>query len=343
MPFYEGIKLEKGMYTVGGKNFTGVLEELDPSENYKGTDLDGLDAYQRQLKRFDIKVSGTGCDTVEKFFSSTDSAVLFPEYIARAVRQGINSSDDLESVIAVKTSVDAIDYRAVSSETINATGNSVSEGTEMPSVNVSTKSSLVSLAKHGRLFSSTYEALRFQNLDVLTIILSKLGEDIASEQLNDAVNVLLNGDGTSSDAAVEIEATYGSSVPSSATLNYGHLLQLWEGLGMYNLNAMVASASSVKDILSLAEMKDAVAGLNFQGTGKVVTPMGAKLIKSSKVVANKILGFDKNKALQMIQSGDVIIDYDKIIDRQLDRATISVTAGFSRIFKDAVKVLDYNV
>ena len=47
---YDSIKLEKGMYHVAGKSFTQVLEELDPSENYAGSDLEGLDAYQRQLK-----------------------------------------------------------------------------------------------------------------------------------------------------------------------------------------------------------------------------------------------------------------------------------------------------
>lgn len=343
MSIYEGIKLEKGMYTIGGKNFTSVLEELDPSENYKGTELDGLDAYQRQLKRFDIRVSGAGCDKVEKFFSSADSAVLFPEYIARAVRQGIKSSDVLESVTAVNTRIDAIDYRAVSSATENVTGEAVAEGTAMPSVNVTNKSKLVSLAKHGRVFSSTYEALRFQNLDVLAVILGKIGEDIAAEQFADAVNALLLGDGTTADKATEVKATYSDANQSTAKLSYSHLLQLWEGLGAYNLNTMIASAATVKEILSLPEMKDAPAGLNFQGTGNIVTPMGAKLMKSAKISENNILGFDKNKALQMIQSGDIVIDYDKIIDRQLDRASISVTAGFTRIFKDAVKVLDYSV
>ena len=38
-------------------DFTGALEKIDPSENYSGTALEGLDAYQLQLKRFDIKVS----------------------------------------------------------------------------------------------------------------------------------------------------------------------------------------------------------------------------------------------------------------------------------------------
>ena len=77
MAAFENIKLEKGLYTTG-KSFTKALEELDPSENYIGTPLEGLDAYQRQLKRFDIKVSGRGSDRVEKFFKTTDSAALFP-------------------------------------------------------------------------------------------------------------------------------------------------------------------------------------------------------------------------------------------------------------------------
>ena len=51
---YENITLEKGMYNVRG-GITAALESIDPSENYKGTDLEGLDAFQRQLKRFDIR------------------------------------------------------------------------------------------------------------------------------------------------------------------------------------------------------------------------------------------------------------------------------------------------
>ena len=44
MAFYETLKLEKGMYSAPGKSFTQALEELDPSENYRGTPLEGLDA-----------------------------------------------------------------------------------------------------------------------------------------------------------------------------------------------------------------------------------------------------------------------------------------------------------
>ena len=76
MTAFDNIRLEKGLYASG--DFTGALEKIDPSENYSGTALEGLDAYQRQLKRFDIKVSGAGSDVVDKFFKTSDSARALP-------------------------------------------------------------------------------------------------------------------------------------------------------------------------------------------------------------------------------------------------------------------------
>lgn len=67
MANFENITIEKGMYQTKG-GISGALEKLDPSENYRGTALEGLDAFSRQLKRFDIKVKGRNSDCVEKFF-----------------------------------------------------------------------------------------------------------------------------------------------------------------------------------------------------------------------------------------------------------------------------------
>ena len=95
---YDNIRLEKGMYRQAGQQFTQVLESLDPSEGYRGTGLEGTDAFQRQLKRFGIRVKGPGSSPVEKFFQTMDSAVLFPEYIARAVRQGMEENCERSSL-----------------------------------------------------------------------------------------------------------------------------------------------------------------------------------------------------------------------------------------------------
>ena len=332
MAFCDTIKLEKGMYNISGKSFTSVLEDLDPSENYKGTSLEGLDAYQRQLKRFNIKVSGRGCDKVEKFFSTPDSAILFPEFLSRAIKQGLTACDVIPEITAVNTIIDGIDYRAIKSETATATQNDAIEGNALREVSVRTDSSLVSLKKYGRLFSSSYEALRFQNLDVVAVIFKKIGMDIANEQMLDAVSALVS---SGSSAATEVEPE------TPGTLTYTDLLTLWKNFNPYHPNVMMASSTTIKEILSLPAMQDAEAGLAFHGTGNLVTPLGAKLVMVKGLEDGKIITIDSNFALQMIQSGDVIVEYDKVIDKQLERATISVTAGFSRIFRDAVKVLNY--
>ena len=51
---------------------------------------------------------------VEKFFHTTDSAVLFPEFVSRVVRQGMES-DILPEITATTTNFDGMDYRTIAS------------------------------------------------------------------------------------------------------------------------------------------------------------------------------------------------------------------------------------
>ena len=41
----------------------------------------------------------------------------------------------------------------------------------------------------------------------------------------------------------------------------------------------------------------------------------------------------------MVSSGDVLVEYDKLIDRQLERAAITSISGFTKLYQDASKVL----
>mgnify|MGYP002511313689 CR=1 FL=1 len=75
------------------------------------------------------------------------------------------------------------------------------------------------------------------------------------------------------------------------------------------------------------------------GTGKIITPMGAKVLRTSAVPEGKIIGLDKNYALEMVKAGDVMVEYDKLIDRQLERAAITTISGYAKIFEDASRVL----
>ncbi|MEE0913790.1 MAG: phage major capsid protein [Ruminococcus sp.] len=334
MANFENITIEKGMYQ-GKGSLTDVLERIDPSENYIGTSLDGLDAFSRQLKRFDIKVKGKGSDCVEKFFQTSNSAALFPEYVSRAVRQGMERVNILPNLVASTTEIEGLDYRSIVSAPSedDKTLKVVNEGAVIPQTVVKTRENLVKLHKRGRMLVASYEALRFQRLDLFTVTLNQIGAYIARAQLKDAIDVLLNGDGNSNAAEIVTAETSGD-------VTYNDILKLWSSLSPYELNTILAPTTEMLKILSLSQMQDAEAGLDFQGTGKMITPLGASLLHVPEMTEGKIIGLDKNCALEMVQAGGVITDYDKLIDRQLERAAITCTAGFSKIFTEASKTLE---
>jgi hypothetical protein len=145
--------------------------------------------------------------------------------------------------------------------------------------------------------------------------------------MNDAVNALFDGD------SVEKVAI------ANETLEYSDLVNLWASLNPYKLSTMIMTGNTMVKLLNMDEFKDSNAGLNFHGTGNLITPFGTEVLRFDDWDDDVVIGIDKNYALEKVQAGDVVTDYDKLIDRQLERATITTITGFSPIFNDACKLL----
>ena len=337
---FDNLKLEKGMYRQEGKSFTQVLESLDPSENYRGTALEGTDAFQRQLKRFGILAKGAGSSPVEKFFRTMDSAVLVPEYISRTVRQGMEENDILPAITATTTVIDSMDYRSVYSEATDDDKalREVLEGTAIPETQIKTKEHLVHLHKRGRMLVASYEAIRFQKLDLFGVMLRQIGAHIQKMQLMDALTVLSGGDGNQNESPI---FSVGSEPISgtAGTLGYEQLVEFWGQFDPYTMNTMICSTGTMTQMLKIPEMQNPMAGLNFQGTGCIGTPLGAKVHRVSGLEDGVILGLDNRYALEQVRCGDVLVEYDKLIDRQLERAAITSIAGFGKICNGAAAIL----
>ena len=338
---YDNLRLEKGMYRQEGMSFTQVLESLDPSENYRGTALEGTDAFQRQLKRFGIRAKGAGSSPVEKFFRTMDSAVLFPEYIARTVRQGMEENDILPAITATTTIIDAMDYRSIYSVPTDDDKElkDVEEGGTIPETEVKTKEHLISLSKRGRMLVASYEAIRFQKLDLFSVMLRQIGAHIQKQQLSDAVDVLINGD-DNDNAAVQYTIGTTPISGSQGTLGYDQLVEFWGQFDPFTMNTLLCSTSCMTKMLKIPELQNPLTGLNFQGTGKLTTPLGAQLHRTSAVADGVIIGLDNRYALEQVRAGDVLVEYDKLIDRQLERAAITSIAGFGKICTGAACVLN---
>ena len=214
----------------------------------------------------------------------------------------------------------------------------VAEGASIPATQVKTKDNLVKLNKRGRMLVASYEAIRFQKLDLFSVTLRQIGAYIQTMHLKDAVDVLVNGDGNNNAVST---FTIGTSplTGKAGTLTYQQLVEFWAQFEPYELNCFLMNTDAMVKMLGLSEFQNPLTGLNFQGTGALSTPLGAELLRASCVDAGKIIGLDRRYALEMVQAGDVTVEYDKLIDRQLERAAITSISGFGKIMPEASKVL----
>lgn len=318
---YTDIKLEKGLYSITGKSFTEALGELDPDRDYRGTELEGLDAFERQLKRFDINVSGSGCDRVEKFFLSTESAVLFPEYVRRQIKEGMDEASILPDIAAAQTYTDSYDFRALS-VTADGSEDGAEQLAELAQTTVKLASASTALTKFARRLSCSYESVRKQRIEAFGVILRSLGAQLSRAINSSAVKAL-------SDAA---------SVSSySGGVTYAALAAFWASMSQYDMDVMLCSPAMMADILALDEMKYCVT--DFMSSGRVVTPYGVTIIKASGLEDGTAVGIDSKCAAEVIFGGDVIVDIDKLISNQCDEVAASVLCGCAVLTSGAVKKL----
>lgn len=318
---YDSVKLEKGLYHLANRTFSQALEEADPSAQYQGTPLEALDAFERQLKRFDIHVSGDRCDQVEKFFTTTESAVLFPEFVRRAVKQGMEESI-LPSLTAASASVNATSCKGFSIvETDGAYNVTTAEGAAFKKTEI-TEGSTFALDKYGRVITATYETVRQQRIDVFAVMLRAVGRKLAGAIAAKALTVLKN--------SVTAFNAGGTSIA------YSDVTALYGKFDDYDMTAVIASPANVAAILAMTEMRDRA----VDAKGCIRLPFGAKLLKDSSVGDNTVIGISSDFALAAFAGTDVLLESDRLIDCQLDRIAVSVRIGFQPLMSGAVAVLN---
>ena len=276
------------------------------------------------------------------YSSSLHGIILAESYGVPSVflRQGMEEESILPAITATVTKFDGMDYRSIASVPSEEDKKlrRVEEGARIPETTVRTQENLVHLYKRGRMLVASYEAIRFQRLDLFSVTLRQIGAYIGRMHLEDAIEVLRNGDGNQNAAQ---QYTIGTKpiTGTKGTLTYDALLEFWSQFDPYTMNTMLVGSDVMLAMLKLDEFQNPLTGLNFQGTGTLTTPLGAKLLRTSAMPAGILIGLDRNYALEQICGSEITVEYDKLIDRQLERAAITSISGFAKLFTEASKVL----
>lgn len=306
------VNLSKEMYNhLNGKTFTDALEELDPSSTYIHTPLETLDAFERQLKRYGIKVCGTDCDCVEKFFSSPDTAILFPEYVRRCIAKGFNSTV-LSSITAVKTVCGSNQY--------------TNFALELDGTNIEENGTATTLGKYNRLITMPYEIVKNQRLSVFGIMLKSIGVRLAASVTKKAMLVL------ETDAQTR-----------AYELTDEALTMLHRGFNCFDMTTIIANPANIMNIIKMYGLSNEAVSAD----GKIILPFGSELISTPAIPENTVIGMDENFALEFITDSGLTMNVDKLMsletrgrEHQFDPIQVSITCGFRKIVPEAVKKLN---
>lgn len=312
-----------------GTDLTGYLEELDPSRPESA-----LDAFERQLAVAGIRISGANSDPIDRFFSTKESAVLFPEFVSRSVRSGMDDFRKLEKIVGTRTRIDSDTYKTIyMDDSVLSAGDlelaRVGEGAALPRIEIKTAEHSIAIYKFGRYLEATYEAIRRRKAAVVAVFLRAVGVQIQKDKFAAAIGVLIGGDGNGNAAPVQ----------TTASLGYGALVEFSLAFAPYELNVLVTNKATAKALLTLSEFADPAVSLNFQTRGEMITPFGAELLIDEAVPANKVLGLDRRFALEEVYETSVLTESEKLIRQQLEGTAISEVAGFGRIINSATRVL----
>lgn len=350
------IKLSVDLYKQAyseGKTLSQYLESIDPSDKYGPNEK--LDAFERQLARFGIKVNsneakGLYADKVEKFYTTSESKVLFPEYINRVAREALMAGDILPELVAVTTPIDSGVYRSfyISDQQTAQQKVRVSEGAELPTTELTGQENAITLRKKGRILKASYEFVRRMRIDLLAIHIRRMMQQAAVDKATDALDVIINGDGNSNAATnYNITALGGTA----GTLDYKSFvkfrLKYFPGL----ITTLIGGENEIVQYLTLQFPNIDPLTLLAMAQNPVQnrTELPQNLFGSLRVVylpsapANKLVGIDRRFALeQVVEIGSDIVETDRIISSQFQEIALSEVMGFAKFDPNASKTLTLN-
>lgn len=351
------IALDRNMYRIAAtkrQTFSQFLENVDPTPEGSA-----LDAFERQLKLRGIVTKslthkGIVADIVEDaFYRTDDNDILFPEYVARQVREAIVEDTILPYLIGATTFINANSYKTVyaDDQPKQQKKRRVTEAAELPRAVLKIRDQEVKIWKFGRAIESSYEAIRRMQIDMLALHLRRIAMQVAKDKVAEILAVIKDGDGNSNAAPVirmKADLDSGATEKTISPKAFLEFLMLFEEFPadtfIAGKKAFIEMVMTQFPTLSTTE----VIAMLMQGASTGVRVSAPQMPnKSVNVIWNKdisdwhIHGINRKYAIEQVtEVGSDITEADKFITRQTSVLTISENSGYSKIFKEATKTLN---
>lgn len=265
---------------------------------------------------------------------------LIPEVIREAVRLGLRRQPIYKDLIAGEETVAQKSQIMPSVNMSAATPSIIGESETIPVGNISFGEKTVKLNKIGTGLIVSDEVQKYVSLNVLSLYLQDVGVKMGLGMDTMAIDVLINGDSgvaNTSAPAIGVEST-------TPGITYYDMLRIWLRMSRLGRNAtgiMSAEGAALK-ILNMDEFKTrGLGGPLKQLNVKSPIPQSSDyLLHGAMPSGDKIAFIDNTSALIKLNATGLLVESERIANRQMNGTYVTQTTGFAKLFRDAFVILD---
>jgi hypothetical protein len=314
-----------------------------------------LDAFERMLKHFKIQTKsifgGKQADNVQAFFRTSESEVLFPEFVSRQVREAILNDTMLPYLIGMRTTIDTDSYKSFYVDDQPAAQHKVrvGEAAELPTSKIVGRTQNIQLWKYGRAIDYSYEFVKQMKIDMLALFIKRVGMQTAKDKVYDILDVIENGDGNTN-AAETYNLTDLDTAASAGTLTAKGFLKFLMEFEVFPCDTLIADKDTYVDLVLTNTTSVGVAQLIWllsqgqAGGFTLASPQmpnkSLKLFWHDDVTANDLIGINSQYAIEEVTlSGSDISESQRFIKRQVETLTVSEINGYAKLMNEATGIL----
>lgn len=267
---------------------------------------------------------------------------LVPEIFREAIRTGLRKAPIYPNLIAME---ETISQPSVTMPWVNmsdAMPKKMNEAESFIMGSVSFNQKKIDIAKIGIGLSLTDEVVQFSPINILSVFLQDVGVKMGLALDTEAINTLINGDQADGSDSIAVIGT-----ENGTTFTYKDILRAWIRMGRIGRlpGGMLSNEDPAIDILQLAEFK------GFAGETKtqnivIRTPVPASQnywIHGAMTDNDQLMFIDPTAALIKLNVEGLMVESERIANKQINNTYASTRTGFATMFRDARLILDRSV
>lgn len=264
---------------------------------------------------------------------------LFPAWVETTLRENLYDTDILPYLVDTRIGVDAV---TVQSPTLNLmepknkkaiSKARIAEGADIPTGKITIGERAITLWKHGRAIELTYEAARRMRIELFQRQMRAIASDLAHQEAEAAIDVLVNGDGNADSAATKLTTTSTANAIKSADV-IDALIE-YNFKNHFNANTIVAPKKYLVEMSQMMYDSQLALGPSMQVTFNIpqMSNQNVTLIGTDEI---KIGGNDAlillNRDLTLVryeENGSNIQEMDNFIRNQTKLMTLTENSGYA--------------